>query len=165
MHLEQLKIEYLPISALKPYENNARKHAEEDVEAIANSIEQFGFNDPIGVWHDTIVEGHGRLLAAQELGLKEVPIIRLDHMTDEERKAYALAHNKTAELSIWDFEKLDEELANIEIDMSDFGFSQSTINWDDVEEISADNYEKPETERLRCPLCGGEDEKIRFVKV
>lgn len=122
--MEQLKIEYILIDELKPYENNARKHAEADVEAIKKSIEEFGFNDPIGVWHNTIVEGHGRLLAAQEIGMEQVPVIRLDHMTDEERRAYALAHNKTAELSEWDFESLDMELDNIlDIDMSLFGFS------------------------------------------
>ena len=122
----ELKIEYLPITELKPYENNARKHAEADIEAIKKSIEEFGFNDPIGIWHDIIVEGHGRLLAAQELKMAEVPVIRLDHMTDEERRAYALAHNKTAELSEWDFEMLDTELEDIfDIDMSQFGFDMS----------------------------------------
>lgn len=121
--MNNLKIEYLPINKLKPYENNARKHAEADIKAIKKSIEKFGFNDPIGIWHDTIVEGHGRLLAAQELEMAEVPVIRLDHMTDEERRAYALAHNKTAELSEWDFEMLDTELDDIfDIDMSEFGF-------------------------------------------
>ena len=138
----QLKIEYLPITELKPYENNARKHAEADVEAIKKSIEEFGFNDPIGIWHDTIVEGHGRLLAAQELEMAEVPVIRLDHMTDEERRAYALAHNKTAELSDWDFEMLDTELDDIfDIDMSQFGFDISA----DDEPIEIIEDEVPET--------------------
>ena len=137
----QLKIEYLPISELKPYENNARKHAEADVEAIKKSIEEFGFNDPIGIWHDTIVEGHGRLIAAQELEMGEVPVIRLDHMTDEERRAYALAHNKTAELSEWDFEMLDTELEDIfDIDMSQFGFDISA----DDEPIEIIEDEVPE---------------------
>lgn len=131
----ELKIEYLPVTELKPYENNARKHAEADVEAIKKSIEEFGFNDPIGIWHDTIVEGHGRLLAAQELEMAEVPVIRLDHMTDEERRAYALAHNKTAELSEWDFEMLDTELDDIfDIDMSQFGFDISENTEDTVVE-------------------------------
>lgn len=67
----ELKIEYVPISSIKPYEKNARKHGEDDVTAIMASIEEFGFDDPIGVWHDTIVEGHGRLIAAQRLGMKE----------------------------------------------------------------------------------------------
>ena len=138
----QLKIEYLPVTELKPYENNARKHAEADVEAIKKSIKEFGFNDPIGIWHDTIVEGHGRLLAAQELEMLEVPVIRLDHMTDEERRAYALAHNKTAELSEWDFEMLDTELEDIfDIDMSQFGFDISA----DDEPIEIIEDEVPET--------------------
>lgn len=137
----ELKIEYLPITELKPYENNARKHAEADIEAIKKSIEEFGFNDPIGIWHDTIVEGHGRLLAAQELEMAEVPVIRLDHMTDEERRAYALAHNKTAELSEWDFEMLDTELDDIfDIDMSQFGFDISA----DDEPIEIVEDEVPE---------------------
>ena len=137
----ELKIEYLPITELKPYENNARKHAEADIEAINKSIEEFGFNDPIGIWHDTIVEGHGRLLAAQELEMEEVPVIRLDHMTDEERRAYALAHNKTAELSEWDFEMLDTELDDIfDIDMSQFGFDISA----DDEPIEIIEDEVPE---------------------
>ena len=138
----ELKIEYLPVTELKPYENNARKHAEADVEAIKKSIKEFGFNDPIGIWHDTIVEGHGRLLAAQELEMAEVPVIRLDHMTDEERRAYALAHNKTAELSDWDFEMLDIELDDIfDIDMSQFGFDISA----DDEPIEIIEDEVPET--------------------
>lgn len=120
----ELKIEYLNPEQLKPYLNNARAHHEEDVKAIVESIKEFGFSDPIGIWGDNeIVEGHGRLLASQELGLDKVPCIRLDHLTDEQRRAYALAHNKTAELSEWNFGALDAELAGIsEIDMSLFGF-------------------------------------------
>lgn len=120
-----LKIEYLPLKALKPYERNARKHGKEDVEAVAACIRETGFNDPIGIWSDKniIVEGHGRLLAAKKLGMKEVPCIRLDHLTDEQRKAYALAHNKTAELSSWDVDLLNLELEDItDIDMEQFGF-------------------------------------------
>lgn len=123
----ELKVEYFDPKKLTPYEQNARDHREEDVEAIKKSIEEFGFNDPIGIWSDEnlIVEGHGRRLAAIELGMKEVPCIRLDHLTDEQRRAYALAHNKTAELSEWNFDTLDLELAGIhEIDMSAFGFDQ-----------------------------------------
>lgn len=104
MSEKKLEIEYLSVDALEPYEKNARRHEKEDVQAIVNSIKRFGFDDPIGIWsdHNVIVEGHGRLLAAKELGMEKVPVIRLDHLTDAERRAYALAHNKTAELSIWD---------------------------------------------------------------
>ena len=101
---ENLKIEYLKVSNLKPYKKNARKHADDDVLTIMESIKEFGFSDPIGIWSEEniIVEGHGRLIAAKKLGMKEVPVIRLDHLTDEQRRAYALAHNKTAEMSEWD---------------------------------------------------------------
>lgn len=144
-----LKIEYLPVEALKPYERNARKHRDLDVDAIVKSIEEFGFDDPIGIWSadNLIVEGHGRLMAAKKIGMKTVPCIRLDHLTDEQRRAYALAHNKTAENSEWDFDILPEELESIvDIDMSQFGFD---INLDDEQEIVEDEVpEVPEE-----PIC------------
>lgn len=124
----KLKIEMLPVDALREYEGNARQHGETDVAAIKASIEQFGFNDPIGIWGENIiVEGHGRLMAAKDLGMTEVPCIRLDHLSEEERRAYALAHNKTAELSEWDWGGLKLELSGIEeIDMSSFGFNDGS---------------------------------------
>lgn len=123
--MDNLKIEYIPVGKVKPYDKNARKHKDFDVDAIVRSIEEFGFDDPIGIWSDKniIVEGHGRLLAAKKLGMNEVPCIRLDHLTDEQRRAYALAHNKTAENSEWDLELLPLELEEIvDIDMTQFGF-------------------------------------------
>jgi ParB-like chromosome segregation protein Spo0J len=84
------------------------------------SIQKYGFNDPIGVWGDKnlIVEGHGRLAAAKKLHMTDVPVIRLDHLTEEQRKEYALIHNKTAELSEWDFDLLSEDVPTL--DFSDF---------------------------------------------
>lgn len=121
--MNQLKIETLPVEALAPYERNTRAHSDEDIAQIARSIQKYGFNDPIGIWSDKniIVEGHGRLMAAQSLGLTEVPCVRLDHLTDEQRREYGIMHNKTAELSEWDFEALEAELS--ELDLSDFGLS------------------------------------------
>ena len=119
----KLKIEYVDINSIKPYEKNAKLHPKEQIEQIKKSIEQFGMDDPIGIWKDEIVEGHGRLIACKELGYTEVPIIRLDHLTDEERKAYTLAHNKLTMNSDFDLDILNDELDNIlNIDMSDFGF-------------------------------------------
>lgn len=146
MENQNLKIEYLPVDSLKPYSKNARKHSEKDIQAICNSIEEFQFLDPIGIWSDKniIVEGHGRLLAAKRLGMDEVPCIRLDHLTDEQRKAYALAHNKTAELSKWFDELLQAELTDIEnIDMELFGF-----DLDAVTEKEEEPGEVPFTEEL-----------------
>ena len=133
----ELSIEYVGLDEIKPYENNARAHGKVDVQAIAKSIQEFGFNDPVGVWHDQIVEGHGRLLAAKELGLDKIPIIRLDDLTDEQRRAYMLAHNKTAELSNWDMEVLASELKDLaDIDMSQFGFDLDLLK--DAAPIPAD---------------------------
>lgn len=143
---ENLAIEYLEVDKLQPYERNAKKHDVDDVQAIIRSIESFGFSDPIGIWgpENTIVEGHGRLEAAKKLGLEKVPVIRLDHMTDEQRRAYALAHNKTAELSGWLDEILKEELDSItDFDMGDFGFDPEEIDVN-PEEIEEDDFDVEE---------------------
>ena len=141
--MQELKIEYLSLDKLKPYDKNARKHQEADLSTIKASITEFGMSDPIGVWgkDNVIVEGHGRYLACKELGIDNVPVIHLDHLTDEQRRAYALAHNKTAEMSEWDIDLLGEELDGIfDIDMSEFGFDLS----EDEEETEIIEDEIPE---------------------
>ena len=142
----KLNIVTLPIDSLTPYEKNARQHKDFDVSVIKKSIEEFGFNDPIGIWGEKnlIVEGHGRLLAARELGFKEVPCIRLDHLTNEQRKAYALAHNRSAELSNWDFEVLDEELKALEddFDLSALGFEEFLEN--EEADVTDDDFDEDE---------------------
>ena len=145
----KLKIEYLPLEVLTPYERNARKHEAADVETIKNSINEFGMSDPIGIWGDKniIVEGHGRLLALKELGHTQAPCIRLDHLTDEQRRAYALAHNKTAEMSSWDFDAVESEIAALEMDMSQFGFE---IDIDD--DITVIEDEAPEVDEEAPPV-------------
>ena len=140
--MNKLEIEYVDINSIKPYKKNAKLHPKEQIEQIKKSIEQFGMDDPIGIWKDEIVEGHGRLIACKELGFVEVPIIRLDHLTDEERKAYTLAHNKLTMNSDFDLDILNEELMDFDsIDMSDFGFD---LDFDLEEEI--DNEESDEEE-------------------
>ena len=149
--MTDLKIEYLPIEKLTPYENNTRKHEAADIKTIENSIREFDMCDPIGIWGDKniIVEGHGRLLALRNLGYKQAPCIRLDHLTDEQRKAYAIAHNKTAEMSEWDFEKLEAELADIDFDMTQFGFEAELFE-DEPAEIIED--EVPEINEADDPI-------------
>lgn len=117
-------IQYLPISEIKPYPHNPRKN-EEAVVFVANSIEQFGFKSPIIIdKNNVIVCGHTRLLAAEKLGLNDVPCIVADDLTPEQIKAYRLADNMTASKSEWDIELLNTELLDLEsnFDMSDFGF-------------------------------------------
>ena len=158
--MDELRIEYLNIDALTPYKNNARAHGEEDVAAIAESIRVFGFRDPIGVWgpDNVIVEGHGRLLAARRLGKDTVPVIRLDDMTDEERRAYALAHNRTAELSRWDETIRALELQSIKaIDMSAFRFDVS-----DLKAKAAAFFERERTDGAEME--DGNDEYNAFLK-
>ena len=148
--MEKLKIEYVGIDTIKPYERNAKQHPAEQIEQIKRSIEKFGMDDPIGIWHDTIVEGHGRLIACKELGMTEIPVIRLDHLTDEERKAYTLAHNKLTMNSDFDIDILNEELASFDtIDMSDFGFDldfdmeEEEVIEDEVPEAPLEPKSKP----------------------
>ena len=169
--MAELKIVYLDPAELTPYENNTRKHAPSDIESIKKSIEQDGFNDTIGIWgeNNIIVEGHGRQIAAVEMGLKKVPCIRLDHLTDTQRREYAIRHNRTAELSAWDFTALEEELAALDIngiDMSDLNFDLGKeVDWSDVDDLSDESYEEPEHEMLECPACHHVDRKIHFKKV
>lgn len=126
---ERLKVEYVGIDTIKPYKRNAKLHPEEQVEQIKRSMLEMGdgdalkgFLDPIGVWNGEIVEGHGRYLAAKELGLDTVPIIRLDELTDEQRRAYGLIHNQLTMNSGFDIAMRDLELGDLELDMSAFGF-------------------------------------------
>lgn len=165
--MEQLKIEYVDKSELKQYANNAKIHTAEQIEQIKRSIEEFGFNDPVAVWHNNeIIEGHGRLLAVMEMDdIEEVPIIRLDDLTDEERRAYTLVHNKTTMNTGFDVELLEEELADIDIDMAEFGFLNYDIDWDNVPDLNDDTYEEPEHNMLECPKCHHVDRDIHFKKV
>ncbi len=149
MENKKLKIEYIPIGELKPYENNAKIHTREQIDQIKASIEEFGMNDPVAIWKDNIIiEGHGRLLACQELGIDEIPIIRLDDLTDDQRKAYTLIHNKLTMNTDFDIDILDEELQNIEIDMSEFGFDLGTFEDKEIDfDDDDDGYYGDERER------------------
>lgn len=151
MKNRKLKIEYVNINSLIPYSKNAKIHTQEQIKQIINSIMEFGMNDPIAVWKDNlIIEGHGRLRACQELGIEEVPIIRLDDLTDDERKAYTLIHNKLTMNTDFNIDILNEELENIDIDMSEFGFELDTFNDNfetDFEDEDDDGYYGDERER------------------
>lgn len=162
-----LEIKEMRVSEIVPYENNPRKN-DGAVEAVANSIKEFGFKVPIIVdKENVIVAGHTRLKAAEYLGLETVPVITADDLTEEQVNAFRLADNKTGELAEWDFTKLEEELSQLEdIDMTQFGFEDSDkIDWDDVDDLSDDNYDKPEKEMLECPFCHKRDVAIHFKKV
>ena len=143
--MPDLEVIYLSPYDLTPYENNTRKHTVEDIDGIKKSIEDTGFNDPIGIWgeNNLIVEGHGRRIAAIEMGLEKVPCIRLDHLTEEQRKEYAIRHNRSAEKSEWDMSKLEEELAALSIAGVDMSGLFDEENDSDGETAKQD---KPEVE-------------------
>lgn len=146
-----MKITYKKLAELVPYENNPRDNADA-VLYVAASIQEFGFKVPIVITAEgVIVAGHTRYLAAQQIGLTEVPCVVADDLTEEQVKAYRLADNKTAEMSAWDMEKLEQELAAVSMfAMDDFGFD---LRKESEEELTQDP-EQPEIERVVCPRCG-----------
>jgi DNA modification methylase len=125
-----MKIEQRLISELIPYANNARTHNAEQITQIASSIKEFGFNNPILIDKDNgIIAGHGRLEAAKKLNLTEAPTIRLDHLTNAQRKAFMLADNRIAVNSDWDIELLSLELKDLdaEFDLTMLGFDEKEL--------------------------------------
>lgn len=145
METQALQVEYEPTDSLVPYANNAKIHTEAQIEQIASSIREFGFNDPIGVWvnrkgESEIVEGHGRVLAAQKLGIGAIPVIHLDRMSDEQRKAYTLAHNQLTINTGWDYDKLDVELEELDFDMGEFGFDEAATDFDAISDLMSNDF-------------------------
>ena len=138
----KLKVEYVDIDTIKPYKNNAKLHPKEQIEQIKKSIENFGMNDPIGIWNNEIVEGHGRILACKELGYKQIPVIKLDHLTDEERKSYIIAHNKLTMNSDFDIDILRTELENLK--ELDFDLELTGFDVDELDDILGKNEEETE---------------------
>lgn len=141
------EVKTVGINEVIPYEKNPRRN-EKAVEAVANSIKEFGWKNPIIVDRGmVIISGHTRRLAALKLGLKTVPVVIADDMTDEQVRAFRLADNRVASFSTWDEEKLKQEIGEISsIDLSDFGFKQ-----DDIQDVF-----REQAKVHVCPKCGFE---------
>lgn len=123
-----LKVIEKEIDQIKPYENNPRKN-DEAVNDVARSLKEFGWKQPIVIdKNGTILAGHTRYKAALQLGLKSVPCVVADDLSEDQARAYRVADNKTAEESLWDMSKLDEELAKL--DMTDFAWINPISNYD-----------------------------------
>ena len=160
------QIEQIPVADLIPYARNARTHSEEQVGQIAGSIQEFGFNVPVLIdAQNSIIAGHGRVLAAQRLKLDTVPCIRLTHLTDAQRRAYILADNRIALNSGWDEAMLQVELEELhadDVDLGLLGFEAGELEKllnllpTDTKQPPADFVEVDEdiSTDHECPKCG-----------
>ena len=145
MHpMPKLTVEQCKTHDLLPYANNAKIHTREQIDQIEASIKEFGFNDPVAVWENTageleIIEGHGRVIAAKNLKIDTLPVIRLDHLTDEQRRAYTHVHNQLTLNTGWDFETLEQELDALDFDFSDFGF-EGAASFNAIENLLSEDF-------------------------
>ena len=154
-----MDVKQIDVGLIKAYAKNAKKHPEEQIKAIANSIKEFGFRQPLVLDKNMeIIVGHGRLAAAKQLGMTAVPVVMADDLTEEQVKAFRLADNKTNE-SAWDFELRDAELAELaelDIDMTQFGFDVlPEFDEEALDSIFEDAPEKEkEPKKIQYPHCG-----------
>lgn len=154
------RVQEVSLDLLKPYENNAKVHSDEQVNKIAESIKEFGFLSPCLVDKDyNIIAGHGRVMAAEKLGMKSVPCVFIEGLTDAQRRAYILADNRLNELGEWDFGLVNvelEQLKDMEFDISITGFDEpQALEYQDGE-TSFSYDEEPKKHTVVCPKCGME---------
>ena len=161
--VQSAKIEQIPTADLIPYARNSRTHSDEQVAQIAASIREFGFCNPVLIdAENTIIAGHGRVLAAGRMKLETVPCLRLTHLTDAQRRAYVIADNRIALSSGWDSELLANELSDLhadEFDMALLGFDVTELDRlldivPDFEPGTEDDQGKlDEKKKVTCPEC------------
>ena len=164
-----LSIEYRATGEIIPYINNSRTHSEQQVQQVAASIKEFGFTNPILIDQDGgIIAGHGRLLAAQMLGMDEVPTITLEGLTEAQRKAYVIADNQLAMNAGWDLDTLKIEvdrLTELDFDMDLLGFDDDVLtnlintiepNFDPATEEEQGQLDELDPKWIDCPHCGKE---------
>ena len=163
----QLNVKYRKVEDLIPYVNNSRKHSDEQVAQISASIKEFGWTNPILIdGTNSIIAGHGRLMAARKLKMDEVPTIELDHLTDTQRKALVIADNKLALNADWDNTLLTIELDELLKDgfaLDILGFNEqeiktimSDVNFDAGSEEDQGKLDQLDPKWICCPHCGKE---------
>lgn len=167
MQNTKIKIVDLKVEDLKPYEKNAKKHNQDQIDNVAKSIKKYGFVQPLVIDKDNVVIiGHCRLEASKKLNLKEVPCVRADSLTEDQVKELRLLDNKLNE-SDWDMELLGDEL--VDLDLGDFeidwNLPNDDIDWDSVQDLDDKSYDEPKHNMLECPFCHHIDRDIHFKKV
>ena len=158
----EMKVSHRAISILKSYPNNPRTHSKKQVRQIADSIEEFGWTNPVLIdCNNGVIAGHGRIAAAKLLGLSDVPVIRIDHLTDAQRRAYIIADNKLAENAGWDDELLSIELGalsdleiNFDIELTGFEMGEIDVLLAEDEPAEPEQVPTPETDALSVSRAG-----------
>lgn len=150
-----LQIEEIDIDCLVPYENNAKEHTRAQIDAVEASIKEFGFRAPVIVWRNAdgmleVVAGHARITAAKNLGIRKVPCVSCDDLSDAQRRAYTLVDNQTTMMTGWDSDMLAYELDVLsdEFDMTSLGFTDEMVGMAD--EVEAEDDEMPEVVECRA---------------
>ena len=163
----QPRIEMIPLVMLTRYTFNARMHSDEQVEQIAASMREFGFTNPLLVdRNNQVIAGHGRLSAAELVGLAEVPCIRLENLSETQKRAYVLADNKLAENAGWDTAILRLELIDLRDDGFDLGltgFSEDELA-DLLKEVPGESDEKDEAEEFRLTITSEDEAEIMALR-
>lgn len=158
-----MEVVQVPLAALKAYDNNAKRHTPEQIEAVKASIREFGFRNPVIAWHDAdgqaeIVAGHARCKAAEELGMDTVPVVFCDDLTDAQRRALTLVDNQTTMMTGWDEDLLAYELDVLadDFDMAEFGFDlelqEQAMPTANAGEVDTSGFDDEEFEH-ECPRC------------
>ena len=155
------QIERVPLEALVPYARNSRTHSDAQIAQIAASIREFGFTNPVLVDKDGgIIAGHGRVMAARKLGLKDVPCIALGHLTDAQKRAYVIADNKLALNAGWDEELLAVEFSDLlseGFDLELTGFAPGETSTPDFAPGTEEDQGRLDQKKpVTCPNCGHE---------
>ena len=156
-----MNVKEIDVNVITDYKNNARIHSKEQIEQIAESIKAFGFNNPVLIdKKNNIIAGHGRVEAAKKLNMQKVPTIKIEHLSEKEKKAYILADNKLAEMSYWNYDILESELSEIQelnFDIKTIGFEPNELKQLEknkekvgVKEIDLDAFK--EFQHI-CPRC------------
>lgn len=164
--MRELKIEEIDINKIKKYSNNCKLHPREQLEQIKKSITEYGYNDLICIdENNTLIEGEGRLVSLTELGYKKIQVVRLSGLSEEQKRAYILVHNKICLNSDFDIDILDKELDFLDIsgiDMSSYGFDLDLDLDEELEE--EDEFEdKPEVLKYNL-IFGCEEEQETFLR-
>lgn len=167
--MSDISIEMMKTNDIIPYEFNSRQHDEEQINRLANSINEFGFNQPLVIDEKNILlVGHGRLMAAKKLNLEMVPVVKRLELTELKKKAYRILDNKLQNDSTWDFDNLEKELSQLKIDglnVDDWGLENFLLNGDEPSDEEKQNVELSDQYRIEIVLPNESEQQRMYEKL